>query len=85
MFGDGEDVLVAPAAEIHQHDAAFAHGARDLADAGQRVGGLKRRNDTFEPATELERIQRLLIGRGDVLRPAYIMQPGVFGPDAGIV
>ena len=60
MVGDGEDVLVAPAAEIHQHNAALSHRARDLADAGQRVGRFQRRDDAFEFAAKLEGIRDLV-------------------------
>ena len=85
VIGDGKDILVAPAAEVHQHDAVFSNLAGDFADAGQCMGWLQRRDDTFNFRAELEGLQRLLIGGGDIGGPPHIMQPGMLRPDPGIV
>ncbi len=51
----------------------------------QRVRRFQRRNDALGAGAELERLQRLLVGRGDVFDAADIVQPGMLRPDAGIV
>ena len=46
---------------------------------------LQRRNDPFEPATELKGSQRLIVGRGKKAHPANIVEPGMLGSDSGII
>ena len=52
---------------------------------GQRMRGLERRNDAFELAAQLEGLERLLVGRRDIVHPPHVMEPGMFGADARIV
>src|SRR5258708_24016846 len=84
-LGDGEHVLVAAAAEVHHQEIVFGRRRREYGDMGQRVRGFERGNDTLELAQELEGSQRLVVGRRHVLDPALLLQPGMLGPDAGIV
>ena len=58
---------------------------RQLAHLGQRMGRLQSGNDAFEAAAELEGVQRLLVGGGEIFHPAHVPQPGMFRPDAGII
>ena len=85
MLGDGEDVLVASPAQIHQDDLVLAHRRRELRHMRQRMRRLQRRNDALGPRAKLERRQRLLVGRRHVLDAADIMQPGMLRPDARII
>ena len=62
MVGDGEDVLVAAAAHVHDDQMVARQGRRDLGDVGQRMRRLERRDDAFEPARQLKRLERL-VGR----------------------
>ena len=48
-LGDGEDVLVAAAAQIHDQQVVSGRVGARFDDLGQRVGGLQRRDDAFEP------------------------------------
>jgi len=49
MLGDRENVLVATPAEIHHHEMLPGSLGGKLDHLGQRVGGLERRDDAFEP------------------------------------
>ena len=72
-IGDGEDVLVAAAAEVHHHEVVLRALGGELDHLGERVGGLQRRDDAFEPRAELERGERLLVGRGEISHPADVV------------
>ena len=52
---------------------------------GQRVRGFQRRDNAFGAAAVVEGVQRLLIGYRDVFDAALLVQPGVFGANAGVV
>src|SRR5262249_31419647 len=58
---------------------------REVDDARERVGGLERRDDAFEPRAKLECRQRLLVGRREIFHATDVVEPSVFWPDAGIV
>jgi uncharacterized protein len=49
MLGDRENVLVAAPTEIHHHEMLPRPLGRELDHLGERVGGLERRDDAFEP------------------------------------
>ena len=49
------------------------------------MGRLQSGNDALEAAAELEGVQRLLVGGGEIFHPAHVPQPGMFRPDAGII
>src|SRR5690606_31789326 len=85
MLGDGEDVLVAAARQVHHHDVILGQFGRDLDDMGERMAGLQRRDDAFQPAEGLEGRQRLVIGHADIFGAALLLEPGMFRADAGIV
>ena len=59
MVGDGENVLVAAAGDIHHHQMIARLLRRDVGDFRQRMRGFQRRDDAFEPGAELEGVQRL--------------------------
>jgi hypothetical protein len=84
MLRDREDILVSAAAmsiTIRWSSGFFAQAEH----LGERVRGLERGDDTFELAAELEGIKRLRVGRGEIGHAAGILEPGMLGPDAGIV
>src|SRR5688572_29688317 len=78
-FQDGAEVLVAASREADEHDAG------ELARAREGVRRLERRDDALETAALAERGERFPVGRGDVLRAAGVVEPGVLGADAGVV
>ena len=45
----------------------------------------ERGDDAFIAAQVAERLQRFVVGDRHVLRPMLVLQPGVFGPDTGII
>ena len=63
MAGDGEDVLVAAAAHVHDQQVVLGQRRRQLDDVGERVRRLERRDDALEPGAQLEGVERLLVGR----------------------
>ena len=85
MLRHGEDVLVAPSAHVQHDVAALADLVGDLADAGQGMAGLQRGDDPLQLRAQLERLQRLGVGRRAIFGPADVLQPGVLRPDARIV
>ena len=64
---------------------SFGSVGRDLHHMRQRMAGLQRRDDAFQLAAQLERLQRLGVGDADIFRPAHVVQPGMLRPDARIV
>src|SRR3954470_21593822 len=85
MVSDGEDVLVAAAAHVHDDEMIARQGRRDLGDMRKRMRRLERRDDAFEPACQLERLQCLFVGYRDVLHVAKLVEPGMLGTDAGVI
>ena len=85
MVGDRENVLVPAATQIHKNDRVLAHAGRDLDDVRERMGGFQCRDDAFGSRAKLEGLERLLVGCGDVLDPADIVQPGMLGPHTGVI
>ncbi len=51
----------------------------------QCMAGFQRGDDTLQRAAELECLQRLDIGDGDVFGALRFVQPGVFGTDTGVI
>ena len=58
---------------------------RDAHHMRDRMRGFQGRNDAFQPAGELERIQGFLIRHRDIIHAARLLEPGMFRPDAGII
>src|ERR1700730_3102259 len=50
MVGDGEDILVAAAAHIHDDQVVARQARCDFGDMAESMGRLERRDDAFEPA-----------------------------------
>ena len=57
MLGDGEDVLVAAAAHVHDHQMVLRPLGRELDHLGERVRRLERRDDALELRAELEGLE----------------------------
>ena len=74
-LGDGKDILVATPTHVHADDVVFGQFRRDLHHMGQRVRRLKRGNDPFKLAAELESLKRFDIGDRHILRATDVMQP----------
>src|SRR5258706_572094 len=72
--GDGVNVLVAAAAHVHHDQVVARQGRRDLSDMSQRMSGFERRDDALEPARQLKRLERLIIGDRDVLDAPDVVQ-----------
>ena len=85
MVRDTVEVLVAAAGEIDHQQVIRGLARRNVAELGQRMARLERRDDAFEPAAKLERGERFLVGRGQELDPPEIGEPRVLRPDARIV
>src|SRR5262245_47598980 len=49
------------------------------------MGRLERGDDPLELRAKLEGVERLLVGHGDVVHAAAILEPGMFGTDARVV
>src|SRR3546814_12164658 len=49
------------------------------------MGAFERGDDAFGPAAELEGVERLLVGDGDIFDAAALVEPAMFGADAGII
>ena len=74
------EILVAAAREADDDELGVA-----VERARERVRRLERRDDPLRLAEAVERRERLVVGRGDVLGPARVAQVGVLGADARIV
>src|SRR5260370_9821769 len=85
MLGDGIDILVAAAREVDDHQVVLGFLRRELRDPGERVRGLERRNDAFEPRKKLESVERLLVGSGKIFDAAGLVEPAMLGADAGVI
>ncbi len=71
--------------KIDEDDLVLTHGRRQLDDLGQGVAGLQRRDDALGAGQDMEGGQGLVVGDGDVLGAAAVLEPGMLGPDAGVV
>jgi hypothetical protein len=49
------------------------------------MGGFERRDDPFELAAELERIERFLVGRREIGHAPHVMEPGMLRTDTSII
>src|SRR5438552_1659480 len=47
--------------------------------------GFEGGNDALELAEKMESVERLIVGRRNIFRPAAFLEPGMLRPDAGIV
>ena len=70
---DGGEVLVAAAGHV-DHDRSLRRppAAGDLVEARQGVGGFQRGHDAFQARAQLERGERLVVGRGQVADAARV-------------
>src|SRR5579859_7654492 len=80
-----ENVLVTAARQANRDELVLAHLAGQLCDMGDGMGGFQRRDNAFQLGEQHESVQRLLVGDGMILHPADILEPAMFGTDAGIV
>src|SRR5689334_23353582 len=71
-------ILVASAAEAHEHERLV-----ELARPRQRMCRLESGDDPLAARELAKGLQRLLVGRANVLGAAAVAQRGVLGPDAG--
>src|SRR5690606_32600364 len=85
MLGHREDVLVAAPAHVHDQKITLRQCWGKLADVGERMRRLQRRDDALQPRAELEGLQRLPVRHGGVGDPPAVLEPGVLRPDARIV
>ena len=85
MPRDRIEILVAAAGEIDHHEVILRLLRRELEHLGDGVRRFQRRNDAFELGKELERVQRLVIGRRQEGDAADIVEPCMFGADARII
>src|SRR3954454_24786849 len=69
------NVLVAAAGEIDYHQVISRPFRRQLHHLGNGMRRLQRGNDALQPRQQLERGQRLVIGRGQIRHPPGFMQP----------
>ena len=51
----------------------------------QGMAWFKRWDNALQLATQLKCLKRLFIGDADILRAANVVQPGMFGANAGII
>src|SRR3546814_15750042 len=84
-IGDGEDVLVTAARDVDDDDLILTIFACFGGERGQSMGAFERGDDAFGPAAELEGVERLLVGDGDIFDAAALVEPAMFGADAGII
>src|SRR5947199_176703 len=61
---DAVEVLVAAAGQIDHDQVILRLFRRDVAEPRERMRGFERRDDAFEARAELERFERLIVGRG---------------------
>ena len=85
MPRDRIEVLVAAAGEIDHHQVILRLLRRQIEHLGDGVRRFQRRNDAFELGEKLERVERLVVGGREKGDAADIVEPGVFGADAGII
>ena len=84
-IGDRLHILVTATGQI-DHDDLIALIFARLADyPGDGMRAFERGDDAFGACAELEGIERFLIGRGLVFHAADIVQPAMFGANAGII
>src|SRR5689334_14926445 len=82
---DGKDVLVAASGKAHGDELILLHLTRDPCDMGDGMRRFQRRNDALQLGQQHEGVQRLLVGDGEILHPADILEPAMLRPHAGIV
>src|SRR3954470_17424202 len=82
---DLRDILVAATGEVDNEYLVFVHFGGAFDGGGNRMSGLKGRNDALEASQFHEAIQGFLIGRIGVFNPLLVAQPGMFGPDRSVV
>src|SRR5699024_7808225 len=85
----GVHVFIAPSGQVDQQyrflGPLLGQVAAHPQGTGDGVGALQGRNDAFGAAQDLEGVHGLVIGDRLVGGPAGVVQPGMFGADAGIV
>ena len=85
VAGDGGAVLVSPARNGDDDALVLAHGGGQFSGVGHGVGGLDGGNDALGAGQVFKGLHGLVIGDGDVLGPADVIQVGVLRADAGVV
>ena len=64
---------------------SLARARRAADDFGDGVGAFERGDDAFQPRQLHERFERLVVGGVGVFDALLVAQPGVLGPDGGVV
>src|SRR5690606_33245061 len=82
---DGLHVFVAAARQAHDHQVVLGQLRCALDRLGQGMGAFQGRDDAFQAAGGVERIQRLVIGDADVFHALHFVQVGVLRADARVV
>src|SRR5690349_21362068 len=85
IAGNGIEVLVAAARDVHHHQVILRLQRRYVEQPRDRVGRLERRDDALELAAQLERGHRLVVGRREEVHPFHVVEPSVLGADARII
>ena len=77
------DVLVAPAGQVADEHLALPEARRLLDHLGDGVGALQGRDDAFQSAQQVKRIECFAVVDGAVGGPAAIIEERVFGAYPG--
>ena len=85
MVHHGLHVFVATARKVEHHQVIFRQVRCAFEHFGQGVCAFQCRNNPFQAAAFVERLEGFVVGHRGVLDAADIMQPGVFRADARVV
>ena len=78
-------VFVSATGTTHDDNLILSHRWSQLADIGERVGGLQSRDDALHPGDLLEGGERFVIGRVNVFALMRIGEPGVLRADRRVI
>jgi len=84
-IGDGAHVFVTSTAEVHENDVVLSELWGELAELGDRVGGLEGGDDAFCFTEELEASESFGVGDGVELGTLGDLEPGELGANARVV
>src|SRR6266436_671698 len=83
--GDGEDVLVAAPRQADDDQLVLRHFRRHTRDMGDGMRRFERRNDAFQAARQLKRIECFLVCGRDIDDTARFLEPGMLRSNAWII
>ena len=84
-LGNGENILVAAAAQTNDDDVIPRQFGRNLRHMGHRMGGFQRRYDALEPGQKLESVQGFVVSNRRVFGASRLIKPGVLRSDPGVI